>query len=141
MFWGEEAIWDGHTSIHNPMMDGKGRVWFTARIRPAANAAYCKAGSDLPSAVVAPLAESARQLSVYDPKTDKWTLIDTCFSAQHLSFAYDANDTLWLSAGQPYSGVAGWLNTRQFDATGDEVKSQGWTPIIANVTGLSLIHI
>src|SRR5581483_7050457 len=20
-FWGEEAIWDGHTSIHNPMMD------------------------------------------------------------------------------------------------------------------------
>ena len=135
VFWGEEAIWDGHTSIHNPMMDGKGRVWFTARIRPAANPAYCKAGSDVPSAVVAPLAESARQLSVYDPKTDKWTLIDTCFSAQHLSFAYDANDTLWLSAGQPYSGVAGWLNTRQFDATGDEVKSQGWTPIIANVTG------
>ena len=32
---GDEAIWDGHTSIHNPMMDREGRVWFTARIRPA----------------------------------------------------------------------------------------------------------
>ncbi len=133
VFWGDDPIWDSHTSIHNPMMDGKGRVWFTARIRPAANPAYCKAGSELASAIVAPLAESARQLSVYDPKTDKWTLINTCFSTQHLSF--DANDVLWLSAGQPYSGVFGWLDTRKFDATGDEVASQGWSPIIANVTG------
>ena len=73
VFWGEEPIWDSHTSIHNPMMDEKGRVWFTARIRPAANPASCKAGSDLPSAQVAPLKESGRQLSVYDPKTEKWT--------------------------------------------------------------------
>jgi hypothetical protein len=37
-----------------------------------------------PSAGVAPLAESARQLSMYDPKTDKWTLIDTYFTTHHL---------------------------------------------------------
>ena len=135
VFWGDEAIWDGHTSIHNPMMDEKGRVWFTARIRPAADPARCKAGSDLPSAQVAPQAQSARQLSVYDPKTEKWTLIDTCFTTQHLAFGYDKDNTLWTSAGQPYSGVVGWLNTKQFDATGDEMKSQGWTPTVANVTG------
>src|SRR5579883_3022568 len=76
VYWGEEPIWDGHTSIHNPIMDEKGRVWFTARIRPAANPADCKQGSDLPSAKVAPLNESARQLSMYDPETGKWTLID-----------------------------------------------------------------
>jgi len=133
VFWGDEPIWDSHTSIHNPMMDGKGRVWFTARIRPPANPAYCNTGSELPSAIVAPLKESARQLSVYDPKADQWTLIDTCFTTQHLSF--DANDTLWLSAGQPYSGVVGWLNVRQFEASHDEVASQGWTPIVANVSG------
>ena len=23
-YWGDEAIWDGHTSIHNPMMDEQG---------------------------------------------------------------------------------------------------------------------
>ena len=135
VFWGEEAIWDGHTSIHNPMMDEKGRVWFTARIRPPKNSDRCKAGSDLASAQVAPLAESARQLSVYDPKTEKWTLIDTCFNTHHLVFGRDANNTLWLSQGQPYSGVVGWLNTKQFDATGDEMKSQGWTPTITNVSG------
>ncbi|MGO9358693.1 MAG: carboxypeptidase-like regulatory domain-containing protein [Xanthobacteraceae bacterium] len=135
VFWGDEPIWDSHTSIHNPMMDEQGRVWFTARIRPPANPAYCKAGSAQPSATVAPLAESARQLSVYDPKTEKWTLIDTCFTTQHLSFGRDANDTLWLSAGQPYSGVVGWLDVKQFEASKDEVASQGWTPIIANVSG------
>jgi len=135
VFWGDEPIWDGHTSIHNPMMDEKGRVWFTARIRPPANAASCKAGSDLPSAQVAPLAESARQLSFYEPKTDKWTLIDTCFNTHHLVFDRDANNTLWLSQGQPFSGVVGWLNTKKFDETGDEMKSQGWTPVVANVSG------
>ena len=49
-YWGDEPIWDGHTSIHNPMMDEKGRVWFTARIRPNANPDFCKKGSDHPSA-------------------------------------------------------------------------------------------
>jgi hypothetical protein len=135
VFWGEEAIWDGHTSIHNPMMDEKGRVWFTARIRRAPNPASCKSGSDLESAQVAPLGESARQLSVYDPKTEKWTLVDTCFNTHHLFFDRDANNTLWLSQGQPYSGVVGWLDVKKFDATGDAMKSQGWTPVITDVNG------
>ena len=135
VYWGDEPIWDGHTSIHNPIMDEKGRVWFTARIRPAANPDFCKAGSDLPSAKVAPLSESARQLSMFDPKTEKWSLISTCFTTQHLYFANDANDTLWTSAGLPQSGVVGWLNTKMYEETGDEVKSQGWTPIILDTNG------
>src|SRR5207253_10450713 len=49
-YWGDEAIWDGHTSIHNPLIDDKGRVWFTARIRPSQNPDYCKAGGSHPSA-------------------------------------------------------------------------------------------
>ncbi len=135
VYWGEEPIWAGHASIHNPIMDEKGRVWFTARIRPAANPDFCKAGSDHPSAKVVPLKESARQLSMFDPKTGKWSLIDTCFTTQHLYFAKDANDTLWTSAGAPQSGVVGWLDTRMYDETGDEAKSQGWTPIILDTNG------
>ena len=87
VYWGDEPIWDGHTSIHNPIMDRKGRVWFTARIRPAANPDFCRMGSDHPSAKVVPLDDSARQLSMYDPKSGKWSLIDTCFTTQHLYFA------------------------------------------------------
>ena len=134
-YWGDEAIWDGHSSIHNPLIDDKGRVWFTARIRPAQNPDYCKAGSDHPSAKVAPLNESDRQLSMYDPKTGKWSLISTCFTTQHLYFAKDANNTLWTSAGGPGSGVVGWLNTKMYEQTGDEVKSQGWTPLILDTNG------
>src|SRR5438270_9470050 len=89
VFWGDEPIWDSHTSIHNPIMDAKGRVWFTARIRPPKNPDYCKNGEANPSAGVRRLAESARQLSMYDPKTDKWTLIDTCFTTHHLYFGHD----------------------------------------------------
>jgi hypothetical protein len=133
VFWGDEAIWDGHTSNHNPMMDEKGRVWFTVRIRPAANPASCKAGSDLPSAQVAPLNESARQASMYDPKTDKFTLIDTCFNTHHLDFTPDGK--LWFSQGMPMSGVVGWLDVKKFEETHDAMKSQGWTPTIANVSG------
>jgi hypothetical protein len=134
-YWGDEAIWDGHTSIHNPMLDEKGRVWFTARIRSAQNPAYCRAGSDHPSAKVAPLDTSTRHLSMYDPTTGKWSLIDTCFTTQHLYFAHDANNTLWTSAGGPESGVVGWLNTKMYEQTGDEVKSQGWTPLIIDTNG------
>jgi len=134
-YWGDEAIWDSHTSIHNPMIDDAGRVWFTAKIRPDDNPAFCKKGSDFASAKVAPLETSGRQLSFYDPKTQKWSLIDTCFSTQHLNFAHDANKTLWTSAGGPGSGVVGWLNTKMYLETGDEVKSQGWTPIIVDTNG------
>jgi hypothetical protein len=133
VFWGDEPIWDGHTSIHNPMMDGKGRLWLTARIRRAPNPESCKAGSDLPSAQVMPLKESPRQTSFYDPKTEKWTMIDTCFGTHHLLFTPD--DKLWFSWGQPYSGVVGWLDVKKFEATGDAMKSQGWTPVVANVSG------
>ena len=31
--WGDEAIWDSHTTVHNPMFDERGRLWYTSRIR------------------------------------------------------------------------------------------------------------
>jgi hypothetical protein len=133
--WGQEKIWDGHTSNHNLMFDEAGKVWFAARIRPAANPAYCKKGSTHPSAQVAPLDESARQLSRYDPLTKKWDLIDTCFTTHHLYFGHDVNNTLWTSAGPPNSGVVGWLDTRKYLETHDAERSQGWTPIVIDTNG------
>jgi hypothetical protein len=134
-YWGEEAIWDSQTSMHNPMFDEKGRVWFTSRVRPPANPDFCKKGSDHLSAKLFPIEQSNRHLSMYDPKTGKITLISTCFPTHHLVFAEDANNTLWASAGGPQSGVIGWLNRKMFEETDDEAKSQGWTALILDTNG------
>jgi hypothetical protein len=131
--WGDEAIWDSHTSVHNPMFDQMGRVWYTARIRANENPAWCKAGSSQPSAKLSPVNSSIRQLGMYDPKTKQNSMIDTCFSTHHLQFAEDDNNTLWTSG---YSGgVVGWLNTKMWDQTHDAAKSQGWTALVIDTNG------
>jgi hypothetical protein len=131
-YWGTEVLWTGKANVHNPMFDEQGRVWITETIRPAANPDACKAGSDLPSAKLYPLAQSGRQLAVYDPKTRVLTHIDTCFGTHHLMFAEDANRTLWTSGG---GQVVGWLNTKKYDETHDEMKSQGWTALVMDTNG------
>lgn len=132
--WGDEAIWDSHTTVHNPMFDEHGRVWFTSRIRAADDPEFCKAGSSLPSAKFTPVDRSGRQLAMYDPATKKISLIDTCFGTHHLLFASDANDTLWTSSGGG-GGVVGWLNTKMWDQTHDDAKSQGWTALVLDTNG------
>jgi hypothetical protein len=130
-YWGREAIWDSQTTIHNPMFDHKGRVWFTSRVRaPDNEAPFCKAGSDHPSAKAFPLQRSGRQLAVYDPATKKFTPIDTCYGTHHLQF--DSRDRLWTSGGGP---VVGWFDTRIWDATHDEQKAQGWAPLVLDTNG------
>jgi hypothetical protein len=133
-YWGEQPIWDSKTNIHNPMMDQRGRVWVTSRVRPNQTPAFCREGSDHPSAKVFPINQSGRQLAMYDPAAKQVTLIDTCFGTHHLFFAEDANNTLWTSSGGG-GGAVGWLNTRMFDETKDEVRSQGWTPLILDTNG------
>src|SRR5207245_1697238 len=49
-YWGPDPIWDSQTSMHNPMFDEKGRVWFTSRVGAPANPDFCKKGSEHPSA-------------------------------------------------------------------------------------------
>jgi hypothetical protein len=131
-YWGAEPHWDSKANSHNPMLDARGRVWYTARIRAANNPAFCKRGSQHPSAQAFPLERSGRQLSVYEPASGKYTFIDTCYGTHHLQFASDANDTLWTSGG---GEVVGWLNTKQFDATGDAAASQGWSPHVLDTNG------
>ena len=133
-YWGDEAIWDSHTTVHNPMFDERGRVWFTARIRPSDNPAFCKEGSSHPSAKLTPVESSGRQLEMYDPATKQISMIDTCFGTHHLLFGEDANDTLWTSSGGG-GGVVGWLNTKMWEQTHDAQKSQGWTALVLDTNG------
>jgi hypothetical protein len=131
-YWGSDVIWTSKNNVHNPMFDERGRVWITSAVRAFENPAFCKEGSSHPSAKLFPLQRSSRHLAMYDPKTKKLTHISTCFGTHHLMFAEDANNTLWTSGG---GQVVGWLNTKMFEATGDEEKSQGWTALIIDTNG------
>jgi hypothetical protein len=131
-YWGDEPIWNSKTNVHNPMLDDKGRVWITATVRPPDNPDFCKEGSDHPSAKAFPLEKSYRHLGYYNPETKKYTHISTCFSTHHLMFAEDENNTLWTSGG---GEAIGWLDTKKYEATGDEAASQGWTPLILDTNG------
>lgn len=131
-YWGDERIWDSRVIAHNPMLDEQGRVWYTARIRGPANPAICRRGSDHPSAKLFPTERSERQLAVYEPKTGKYTFVDTCFSTHHLQFADDEHHTLWTSGG---GDVIGWLDTKQFDETGNAAAAQHWAPVVLDTNG------
>lgn len=132
LYWGEEKLWDTRANNHNSMFGRDGRVWMAANVRGMDNPAWCKKGSDHPSAKAFPIERSARQVTVLDPKTMKYTFVDTCFSTHHAQFGYDANETLWLSGTGP---VVGWINTKIFDETGDAAKAQGWTPFVLDTNG------
>jgi hypothetical protein len=132
-YWGEEKVWDTHINNHNATIDSKGRVWLTAAFRNTKDQpAWCKQDSGHPSAKLFPLNQSQRTLAILEPKTMKYTFIDTCFGTHHLNFAYDANETLWTSGGGP---VLGWFNTKLYDETGDVAKAQGWTAFVLDTKG------
>jgi hypothetical protein len=131
-YWGDEKIWDTKVNNHNSMFDKDGRVWLAANLRAPNNPDFCKKGSDHPSAKLFPLDRSLRQVTIFDPKTNKYTYVDTCFQTHHLQFGYDANDTLWTSGGGP---VVGWINSKLFNETGDAAKAQGWTALVLDTNG------
>jgi hypothetical protein len=131
-YWGNERIWETRVNNHNSMLDRQGRVWLAASIRAPENPAFCKQGSEHPSAKAFPMDRAVRHLAVFEPRIRKYTFIDTCFSTHHLQFGYDNNDTLWTSGGSP---VVGWLNTKRFDETGDAATAQGWTPLVLDTNG------
>ena len=141
-YWGNERIWDNHINNHNSMFDAAGRLWLAAAVRGVKDPDFCGKNSDLTSAKLFPLSTSNRQLAMLDPKTMKYTFVDTCYQTHHLQFGFDNSDTLWTSSGggggegtDRDAQVVGWLNTKKFLETGDAAHSQGWTALIVDTAG------
>jgi hypothetical protein len=130
-YWGDEAIWNSKTTVHSFAMDRQGRVWAAARIRKPQTPAWCRAGSDHPSAKLLPITQGQRGLIMYDPKTKTLTTIDTCYTWGHVNL--DENDVLWSSFGP--AGVEGWFDTKIWDKTHDEKLAQGWTAFVVDNNG------
>ena len=133
-FWGTQHLWgpENPADPHNPMMDRKGRVWMTSKIRNE-EPAWCREGSRNKFAQFYPLNFSNRQASYYDPATGEFRLIDTCFATHHLQFDNDPDQTLYFN--ELLGPIVGWLNTREYDRTGDEQATQGWCAQIVDSNG------
>ena len=131
-YWGMQQIWDTKFDNHNDMLGSDGKVWMTGTNHAPGTPAFCRKGSDNPYAKAFPLDSNERQLAMYDPKTKKFTFIDTCYGTHHLQFGFDKDNTLWTSGGGP---VAGWLNTQIFEQTGNAEKAQGWAPFVLDTNG------
>src|SRR5262249_967318 len=88
-----------------------------------------------------PLTGGGRQASYYDPKTQKWQLIETCYSTHHLQFDNDPDETVYFNE---LSGpIFGWINTKIYDktlaGTKDERKAEqtagGWCGQVLDTNG------
>jgi len=135
-YWGDEIIWNTVVNGHSNEMDHKGRTWNTTSTRTAAELPdYCKEGSSNPSAKLAPIGGGrgggGRQYTVWDPKTETWSIVDTCFSTFHLNFDNDPNNTIWSGGG----GLVGYVNVNLWDETKDAGRAQGWTQQIVDTNG------
>jgi hypothetical protein len=128
-YWGDEKVWQRVSDPRSVVMDGKGRVLVTARIRnPQDQPAFCKDAANK-FAKYFPMASGNRQVELYDPKTKQFTEINTCFSADHNHFT--ANDSLVF--GQ--NSAVGWIDVATFDKTHDAAASQGWCPAVLDTNG------
>src|SRR5579864_9476148 len=54
-YWGSEAISTARAAAHSLAMDSQGRIWTASQTRDHENPAFCKEGSNLPSAIAFPI--------------------------------------------------------------------------------------
>ena len=131
-YWGTENIAGGPGSPRSGVMDEQGRVYVAHTIRAANNQpAWCRSGSTNKFAQYFPLENSNKHVAMYDPKTQKVTLIDTCFRADHNDFGPDPDNPLYF--GQ--NNALGWISMKTYDQSADEQKAQGWCPAVLDTNG------
>ena len=121
-YWGDELYWSDPAITNHAAMDSRGRVWMSSRFRkPEDQPDFC---ADHPSAALAPMPTSFRQIQYFDPATETFHQVDICFDTHHVQFADDEDETIYGNG--VFSGGIGWVKTRLLDETGDLAAAQGW---------------
>lgn len=136
LWWGDEHLWSNPpynpADPHNPMIDSKGRVWLTSKLRADTDPAWCQDPKNK-YADWFPLRRSGRQASFYDPKTKQFTLIDTCYATHHVQVDNDPDETVYFNElGGP---IFGWINSKVYDQTKDEQQAVGWCGQVLDTNG------
>jgi hypothetical protein len=135
-FWGGEVIRKPAGITRSGAIDEKGRMWFASRFHDANLPDFCKPGSSNKFTQYFSLAGPGnltgpgnKQVAFYDPRADKITSIESCFTPDHNDFS--ADDSLFF--GQ--HDALGWINTKVYDDTHNDEASQGWCPAVLDTNG------
>ncbi len=132
-YYGDEPIWARASDPRSVAMDGEGRVWLTGRIRGEdAQPDFCTDAAN-PFADYFPLERGRRQVFLYDPDTEQFSEIDTCYSADHNQLGHDGRFYYGFREG------VGWVDTQVWDETGDAEAAQGWCPTVIDTNGDGVI--
>ena len=127
-YWGDDDVWARQSDPRSVAMDGQGRVWLTGRVRGQEQPDFCADGSNR-YADYYPLRRGGRQVFMYDPATEVFSEIDTCFSADHNQIGED--DTLYYGL----TNAVGWIDMEIWDETQDAEAAQGWCPAVLDTNG------
>ena len=132
-YYGNDPIWARSSDPRSVAMDAEGRVWLTGRVRgPDEQPDFCTDEANR-FADYFPLEVGTRQVFQYDPPSEQFSEIDTCFSADHNQLGHDER----FYYGFP-DGV-GWVDVELWDETGDAEASQGWCPTVLDTNGDGVI--
>ena len=132
-YYGDDPIWARRSDPRSVAMDGSGRVWLTGRIRGAdEQPSFCTDDSNS-FANYFPLERGRRQAFMYDPETETFSEIDTCFSADHNQLGEDERFYYGFRDG------VGWIDTEMWDESQDSEASQGWCPTVLDTNGDGVI--
>ena len=132
-YWGDDPVWARRSDPRSVAMDGQGRVWLTGHVRATQDQpAFCTDASNR-FADHYPLQRGARQVFMYDPGTEVFSEIDTCFSADHNQISYD--DIIYYG----FNGGLGWIDIDVWDETQDAEAAQGWCPGVVDTNGDGVI--
>jgi hypothetical protein len=123
-------MWKRQGDPRSVAIDGKGRVWFTLRTREAAKQpSWCTGGDGNKFGKYFPIKQSGKQVAVYDPKTQKFEDVDTCFSVDHNQIGKD--NKIYYGT----TGAIGWVDIDAWDKSHDAQKSTGWCPAVIDTNG------
>ena len=131
-YYGDEPIWARQSDPRSVAMDGEGRVWLTGRVRGAEQPSFCTDSTNA-FADYFPIERGTRQAFMYDPQSEEFSEIDTCFSADHNQLGEDERFYYGFRDG------VGWIDTEVWDETEDAEAAQGWCPTVLDTNGDGVI--
>src|SRR5712691_9847112 len=123
-------MWKRQGDPRSVGIDGKGRVWFTLRTRDnAKQPAWCSGPTANAYGTYFAMGRGGKQVANYDPKTQKFENVDTCFTVDHNELSKDN----FIYYGT--TGSVGWVDMDTWDKTHDSEKATGWCPAVVDTNG------